>query len=241
MQLSCILTSYNNEDIIIPHIREVMRSSVLPDEIIVVNDGGRDFIDQLKALDKKCPLIYAKINEDITWNYNGACNLGVWLSRGDVLAFEDADNIPHMDCYRVGLDVLANYPSVGRVVGKIRHCINKEDLVKPQEEWKIINTIGANQGSYLIRRDVYTLLKGQDERFCGRYGWMYYDWRRRLLGKAQTQFGSGGSYYYVDKAQCELSHKSDSANYSFLNSNSKMATNHSNYGILNFTYTVERL
>lgn len=241
MRLSTILTAYNNEEIILPHIREVMRSSVLPDEIIVVNDGGKDFLEELKKIDRKCPITYAKINEDIVWNYNGACNLGVWLSRGDFLAFEDADNIPHIDCYKSALDNFEIFPAVGRIIGKIRWCIEKTDLDKPQEEWKVVNSIGANQGSYVIRRELYLDLKGQDERFCGRYGWCYYSWRRQLLCKAKTKFAQGGIYYYVQEAQCAGSHKPDPANYKFLLENTKMTTMQPSGGILNFTYTIERL
>lgn len=242
MDISSIVTSYDKPKVTAVHVREVMNSTVLPKEIIVVNDGGDDsLLEMLKALPKKCPIIYAKIREDIPWNYNGACNLGVWLSSGEILAFEDTDNIPHKDCYQDSLQVLGEYPEVGRVIGRIRHDISSDQLEKPQEEWEVTGSRGPNQGSYLIRREIYLSLKGQDERFCGRYGWMYYDWRRRLLGKAKTKFSEGGIYYYVTDAQCGLSHKNSPQNYGYLRQNTKMEHLHNEHGILNFTYEIERL
>lgn len=241
MKLSTIITAYKNEDIVIPHLKAIMCSSVLPDEIVVVNDGGEDFVEKIRQLKRNVPIIYARINEDITWNYNGACNLGVWLSRGDLLAFEDADNIPHIDCYKCALDVLDSFPEVGRVVGAIRWCIDKSDLDKPSNEWVAKNTIGENQGSYVMRREIYLDLKGQDEKMCGRYGWMFYDWKRRLIGKAKAQFGKGGVYWYVQDGQCPGSHKNDQINYRHLLANTRLTTMHDNHGIMHFTYSVERL
>lgn len=242
MNISTIITAYDKHDITTIHVREVMNSSVLPKEIIVVNDGGDDsLLEKLKKLDKKCPITYAKIHEDIPWNYNGACNLGVWLSTGDILAFEDTDNIPQRTCYEEGLAVLEKYPEIGRVIGRGRCDFSIEDLEKPQEEWKVLSSRGANQGSYLLRRELYLILKGQDERFCGRYGWMYYDWKRRLLGKAQTQFASGGLYYYVLEGQCGLPHKNDPQNYAYLRKNTRMEHLHNEYGILHFKFSVTHL
>jgi len=242
MDISTIITSYDKHEITTAHVRECMESSVAPKEIIVINDGGDDsLLEMLKGLDKKCPIIYAKIHEDIEWNYNGACNLGVWLSTGDILAFEDTDNIPHKDCYKEGLELLESHPNVGRVIGRIRHEFSVKEIDKPQDEWTITGSRGSNQGSYLLRREHYLMLKGQDENFCGRYGWMYYDWKRRLLGKAKTLFASAGIYYYVLEGQCGLTHKNHPQNYGFLRRNTRMTHPHNENGILNFTFTITRI
>ena len=241
MDISTIITAYDKPIVTAAHVREVMSSTVLPKEIVVVNDGGDDsLLPMLKKLKRNCPIVYAKVLEDIPWNYNGACNLAVWLSTGDVLAIEDTDNIPQKDCYQEGLDVLETYPDVGRVIGRIRHEISAEQLSEPQDKWYVTGSRGANQGSYFMRRELYLILKGQDERFCGRYGWMYYDWKRRLLGKAKTKFATGGIYYYVTDAQCGLKHHNHPQNYGFLRQNTRMEHLHNNHGILNFTFSLER-
>jgi len=240
--LSVVITSYDKPLITSVHVRECMNSTVMPDEIIVVNDGGDDEVKGLlQKLEKKTKLIYAKIHEDIPWNYNGACNLGVWLSKGDVLGFEDTDNIPHKNFYKSALEVLGKNPNVGRVIGKIRNDVSVKDIEKPIEEWEVIGSRGPNQGSYIMDREVYLKLKGQDERFCGRYGWMYYDWRRRMLGKAKIDFAEAGTFYYVVEGQCGLAHRNTSENYSYLKLNTREPHYHSEHGILNFRYSYETL
>ena len=243
MKLSVIITAYNQDDITLVHAREAMASSRVPDEVIVVNDGGDPgLLDKLKTLDFKCKFIYARINEDIPWNYNGACNLAAFLSTGDLLAFEDNDNIPSQDFYEVALDYLAKNPEVKRLTGKIRHVVSREDiLTKPKSEWKEINHIGPNQGTAIIYRDIYTKVKGQDERFCGEYGWMYPNWRRLLLNRVKVQFGSIGMYYYTEQGQSPLSRKMSARNSGLLRINSRTNLLQAPIGILNFTYTIEIL
>jgi len=83
MLFSTIITSYKTHDVTAAHVREIMRFPVKPDEIIVVDDAGdpglRDLLFNLK---RTVPVTYAKILQDISWNYTGARNLGIWLSRG---------------------------------------------------------------------------------------------------------------------------------------------------------------
>ena len=40
MTLSIIITAYDQEELTVVHVRECMNSTLLPDEIIVVNDHG---------------------------------------------------------------------------------------------------------------------------------------------------------------------------------------------------------
>ncbi len=238
--LSVIITSYDKHEITKAHVRECMNSTIVPDEIIVVNDGGDPCLkDMLKTLDKKCKIIYARVKEDIPWNYNGACNLGVWLSRGDIIGFEDNDNIPTPTFYEEALKILKDDPEVGRVLGKIRYHVSVNDLEKPATEWTITGSRGPNQGTYLMRRDIYLTLKGQDEKFCGRYGWMYYEWRRKLL--CLTKFSNNGAFYYVVEGQSNLPHKTDRLNFALYKDNARNQRLQSTIGILNFFYEYEIL
>ncbi len=240
MKLSVVITAFDHHDITVAHARECMNASIVPDEIIVVNDAGTpDLREKLSALPKKTKLIYARINERIVWNYIGACNLGFWLSRGDFISIEDNDNIPHKDFYESSLKVMEDNKEVGMVFGKIRYDISEKDLDKSQNEWKILAHRGPNRGTYLIRREVYSQLKGQDEQFCGRYGWMYYDWKRRLL--AITKFSQISAFYYVVEGQSNLSHHNDPKNYSFYHKGAREGKLQSPVGILNFTFTAEEL
>ena len=107
MKISTIITAYNVHEVTIAHVKACMEGTVMPYEVIVVNDGGDpNLLEMLKKVEKKCPITYALIEEDIPWNYTGARNLGVWLSRGEYLAIEDNDTIPSVDFYKKALELI---------------------------------------------------------------------------------------------------------------------------------------
>lgn len=182
MKLSTIITAYDRHELTQVHVRECMNSSRVPDEIIVVNDGGKDYLKELlQELDIKTTLIYAKIQEDIPWNYTGARNLGYWLSRGDILAMEDNDNIPSRDVYKQVIEFFEQTKEYGRVLSGNRKKVLLEDVLKNSyEEWKILGTKPTHQDTQFLLREVYMTVKGCDERFAGKYAWACADWRRRL-------------------------------------------------------------
>lgn len=235
-KISVIITAYDKHNVTVAHVKESMNTNITPYEIVVVNDGGTpDLKEMLEKLPRKCPLIYSRINEDIPWNYNGACNLGVWLSTGDYLMFEDNDNIPTKTVYEEMLEVMKNNPEVGRISGTKRIEIEQQDLDKPSEEWVIRGRRGPNMGTCMMRREVYLKIKGQDERFCGRYGWMYYDLRAKLL--RITKFAKKGFFWYVRDAQSNLDRVMSGKNFKFYHKNKKHKVLQSPEGIINFTYT----
>lgn len=248
-RISVVLPNYEHFNVTKAHVREVLFTSELrPYEIIVVNDGGdpslRDTLKELVGPRKKrsTDVIYAYIKHPkIPWNYNGAVNLGVWLSVGDYLVIEDNDNIPQKTTYGQMLNVLMTYPKTGRVIAHKRMDIDSSQLEKPSTEWVSQRGRGPNQGSYMMRREVYTMLKGQDERMCGRYGWMYYDWRSRMLSQAKIDFAQAGYYWYVTDGQTSLKRGNHPQNYRVYRSNARSGEPHHEHGILNFKYTVEVL
>lgn len=246
-RLSVVLPNYEHFNITVAHVREILTTSELrPYEIIVVNDGGdpklKDMLKEIYHKPNASKLIYAYVlPPKIPWNYNGACNLGVWLSTGDYLVFEDNDNIPMATTYGQMLNVLMTNPNVGRVYAHKRLDIDSSQLDKPSSEWKSKMGRGPNQGTYMLRREVYTKLKGQDERMCGRYGWMYYDWKNRLLGKARIDFAQAGYYWYVTDGQTNLKRGNSPENYRIYRQNAKSTDMHHENGILNFKFSVEDL
>lgn len=250
--VSVIITAYDHHDVTAVHVREAMNVTKMPHEIIVVNDGGTpDLRDKLIAIpDKKCPLIYARIREDIPWNYIGAVNLATWISRGDYLAFEDNDNIPSHRFYEEAIKIFNERPEVGRIVAGHRKCSSIHEVMsgKPKEDWEINRLWHPNQGTAMMRRDIVVAMKGQCEKFCGRYGWMYYNLRRLLLNNVKTKFAAADFYYYVDHeidggAQTNLSRRSSGVNLAIHREHMKMPHDqlHLDYGILNFVFDYERL
>lgn len=250
--VSVIITAYDHHDITAVHVKEAMNVRKMPLEIIVINDGGTpDLKEKLIAIkDKKCPIIYARIREDIPWNYIGAVNLATFISKGDYLAFEDNDNIPSYDFYAKAVEIFKEQPEVGRIVARQRRCIDKKEVLsgKPKDEWKLFRTWHPNQGTAIMRRDIVVAMKGQCERLCGRYGWMFYNIRRILLNRIKTKFSSTDYYYYVEHtidggAQSDLPRNTSGVNLKIHREHMRMPEGqlHQEHGILNFIFDYERL
>lgn len=242
MKLSVIIPAYARHELTVRHVEECLKSYRLPDEIIVVNDGGDPSLrDMVYALRGTVSLVYARIDQDILWNYNGACNLGVWLSTGDIIALEDTDHIPSKELYGNALNLLDDRPEVDRV-GVRRSVVNIEEVMtKPMEEWTAIKGWGSNQMVTLFRRDVYLKLKGQDERFAGNYGWMAYDWPMRYR-RAEIKTATINGYWAVvgDEGEPGLKRGLSIENRRIYRSNANSGSYQHPEGILKFTYQYER-
>lgn len=242
MKLSIIIPAYARHPLTVRAVEETMKSTRVPDEIIVVNDGGDSSLrDMLYALPRNTSIIYARIEEDILWNYNGAVNLGCWLSTGDILGIQDTDHIPARDTFAKGLKVFEEQPEIGRVSFG-RNIVQITDMDKPMEEWVSTGSLGTNQMVALLRRDVYLALKGQDERFSGNYGYMSYDFPHRRDQILKTVSKKEYFYWAVfgDQGEPGLKRGLSSANRQIYKENARAGKLHSMHGILNFHFTYER-
>ena len=263
-RISLIITAYNRHDLTTVHVKESMEATLLPDEIIVVNDHGDPCLkDMLKKLELKTKLIYAYITDDIPWNYTGARNLAACISTGDFIISEDNDNIPAHNLYGIMFEHLQAHPETDLVLGWGRPVVAVEDMIKyPITEWEAHAKRKAppHNDSFMIRREVYWKLKGYDEQFAGRYAWVCTDWNRRLVRggfntsrvKAQyfTAVGDGTNVCECGKTKAERAKSISCPDCGLL----FKRMSYKNYGlargkthiqppggILNFTYTIEEL
>ena len=240
-KISVVIPTYWQADLCVVHVRECMNSSRPPDEIIVVNDcGDPTLLDKLKQLTLTVPVIYAFIREDIVWNYNGACNLGVWLSSGDLISIEDADHVPWRNAYKDAEIALQN-KVYDRVHFSRRWVPIKDTQEKPFEQWEPYGKLGPNQMVTIIRRELYLRLKGQDERFCGRYGYMAYDWASRYRKLNISSVKCDGFFIIKDGSENNMQRSMSKVNREFYKHNARAPWHHSTHGMLNFTYDFQRL
>lgn len=234
--LSVIIPTYNDDDLNVVHVRECMEGTVVPDEIIVVNDGGDPGLkEKLKVIPNKCKIIYADIlPPKIPWNYTGARNLGFWLSRGDFISLEDNDHIPSKTFYSEALEALATNPKLGVARTQGRVVISREDiLTKPVEEWQRVGTRTSHKDCGVYHRETYLKLKGYDERFAGEYGWSATFWQRRM-DKIGIEIGNVGFQYVVDSPKTTgLSYRN------WRLARRKDNTHQHPKGIINFEYSFE--
>jgi len=241
MKLSTIVLAYSRHEMTVRHVEECLKSTRIPDELIVVNDGGDP------ALKEKLPkgITYAYITEDILWNYNGACNLGFWLASGDIIALEDTDHIPGREVYADAVKFFENpdNKNIERLAFS-RNVIEQSELSKPMEEWVVSRNWGANDMVSVMRRSLYTRMKGQDERFARKYGYFAYDWKYRMkkLGVKSAKI-HGYNAIVGDGGEPGLQRGLSPKNRSLLHENANRPQNDGQYsgGMLNFNFTVETL
>lgn len=239
-KLSVIIPTYWNTDLCLVHVRESMAGSCVPDEIVVVNDSGDPALrDKLFSLPRKCKIIYARIHQNIPWNYNGACNLGIWLSRGEFVTIEDVDHIPLRDAYKNALGIFEQNSDVSRVGFRRQWVAKKEVLSMPFEEWHPYGGLGTNAMVAMYRREVYLDMKGQDERMRA-YGWLAYCFKARMDKLGVKAVNAGGFYIVKDGEEPNLQRPMSVENRKIYRENALRNHVHGEDGILNFQFSVER-
>ncbi len=248
MKLSILISAYDHHDITVAHVKGCFNSTRIPDEIIVVNDGGtEDLKEMLKGIEKKdCSLIYARILQDIPWNQQGARNLGLFISTGDCIATEDHDHIPHPDFYRQAMEKIEE--GYTRIYGWKRYVITKEDaLANPSDKFVAIKSRSYAKMISVCTRELLLKVKGFDEQYAGRYGWDVPAWKEQTE-RCGAKTISVGIYYVVDVLSKEKDReflkgatKLHPQNFHIRQRTKRNQLKQSPIGILNFNFELERI
>lgn len=88
MIISVVIPSYNRRDLLKRALLSVFAQSLLPAEVIVIDDGSTDDTDLMIAKDFPSVRYYRQENAGVS----SARNLGIDLAKGNWLAFLDADD-----------------------------------------------------------------------------------------------------------------------------------------------------
>jgi glycosyltransferase involved in cell wall biosynthesis len=108
-KISVVIPVYNGEAFIANAIDSVLRQSVQPLEIIVVNDGSKDrTAEKLAAFGDRIKLISIP-----NGGVSNARNKGIEASSGDFIAFLDADDVWYDNKLKRQLEIFERYPDVG--------------------------------------------------------------------------------------------------------------------------------
>lgn len=94
-KISVIISVYKNTAALEVVLKELQQQTILPDEIIISEDGDsqimKEFIDSLHTSIEITHLT----QEDIGWRKNKALNRSIVAAKGDYLIFIDGDVVPH--------------------------------------------------------------------------------------------------------------------------------------------------
>jgi glycosyltransferase involved in cell wall biosynthesis len=151
-RISVIILYYGAPEAVIDkHITAILNNSFRPYEIIIVNDGHEnDLTECLQAYKGLINIVYAKITPDIHWNLSGAANLGLTLSGGDLVSFEDCDVIPEPEYYNELVSII--------------------DYGCDRVYAHYTNEAGRPAGCCVAKKSIYTDVGLLDEDFAGHYG-----------------------------------------------------------------------
>jgi len=107
MKISVVIPLYNKKETVLRALDSVLSQTVLPHEIIVVNDGSTDGSEKIVAQLEQ-PLL--KLANQSNQGVSTARNRGILEARYDWIAFLDADDELMPDFLRTITELHENYP-----------------------------------------------------------------------------------------------------------------------------------
>jgi glycosyltransferase involved in cell wall biosynthesis len=179
MTISVIIAAYNAEATLAETLASVLGQTLLPDEIIVVDDGSTDHTAQIAAAASNSIRVIQQNNRGAA----AALNVGVKLATGDTLGFVDADDLWERDKLAMQARILAEQPELDGTSGHISTFLcptNDQQTNKryqlpdgPEPCWLL--------GAMLIRRRCFERLEPFPENLWAGYSIDWYD-RARAAG-----------------------------------------------------------
>lgn len=110
--VSVVLPVYNQEAHIANAVQSILDQTLIDFELIIINDGSSDgTADVLKSFQDPRIRIYSTTNRGIS----RALNFGIKLSKADIIARMDADDISHPERLQKQYDYLKSNKTIGLV------------------------------------------------------------------------------------------------------------------------------
>ena len=114
MQISAVITAYNSEFFVKDAIESVLNQSLPADEIVVVDDGSSD---RTSGIVKQFGGRGVRYLYQDNLGPGAARNRGVYETKGELIAFLDADDIWLEHKNQMQRDFLLKHPDVAMVSG----------------------------------------------------------------------------------------------------------------------------
>ncbi len=151
--ISLIIPVFNCERYITAAIDSVLNQTVVPDEIIVVDDGSTDATPHVVgALRPRVTLVRQP-------NCGGAAatNRGMELATGRFLCFLDADDLWVQDKVARQMDWLTKYPHTEAVFGHVQQFISDDQAPGLVQRWACPQAPqpGISKITMMIRREAF--------------------------------------------------------------------------------------
>ncbi len=167
--ISVITPAYNCDKYILESLNSILNQTYSNIELLIADDASTDntrkIIDSLK--DSRIKTYHNKINK----GYLETCNMLLSKAKGELIAFQDADDISDIDRFEKQIDYLNKDSSVD-VIGSNAIIINSNGDILYKTNWeKDVNKAIFNiqfpfiTNSWLLKRKVYDKIGGYKEYF----------------------------------------------------------------------------
>ncbi len=212
--VSVVIATYNMARYLPLAVRSVLGQTYRPVEVHVVDDGSFDDTPRVLAEFAADPRVFC--HRQINRGQASAKNLGVRESRGELVAFLDADDVWKPDKLEKQVALLEHRPSAGVVYSDVS-CVDQDGRPLPPPErqyyagWitdQLFIDNCVNFPTVLVRRQCFSALGGFDEslpmgidwdlwlRFSTRYEFVflpeattyYRIWAGQMSRDADTRF-----------------------------------------------------
>ena len=157
--ISVIIPVFNGERYLGESIESVLKQDYQPLEVLVVDDGSSDgsaTVGERYAPRVQC---YRRAHEGLA----ASVNAGIALSRGPLLAFNDADDVWLPGKLAQHAAALANAPELDMVFGHVQQFISPElEDLQPPPRLDFEPLKGIHIGAMLLRRAAWLRAGGFD-------------------------------------------------------------------------------
>lgn len=153
--ITTIIPVKNGSAFIADALASIGRQAILPDEILVVDDGSTDnTVEEVISASNVNPAI--KLLKGPEKGPGPARNVALEQARGDIITFLDADDLWPADKLHVQLKRLNKEPRVDVVSGFIRYFdkLSRKKLA-PADDSRINDIFHVHLGAAVFRRSVF--------------------------------------------------------------------------------------
>lgn len=152
MRVSVIIPVYNGRRYLAEAIESALAQNYSPMEIIVVDDGSTDGSADIANSYSEQVRYFHQPNKGVA----AARNSGIEKSRGELIAFLDADDIWAQNKLSIQVHCMSMHPHIGYVLGRQRNFL-EQGINKPfwiRDEHLLSDHVGFLPAS-IIRRDTF--------------------------------------------------------------------------------------
>ncbi len=132
--ISIVIPTYNRAKTLSKSVKSVLQQTYTDLECIVIDDGSKDNTEEVIGLIKDRRLRYFRSRENL-----GACaarNKGIELAQGDFIAFQDSDDVWHVNKLELQLNALLTVGADVCFCRKHRIGVNLDDSDITHEDLK---------------------------------------------------------------------------------------------------------